>query len=110
MDRTFKVLFFAPVLITLLATVSPLRADVPDAYCYLEAGSVDVYVVVWKEDRQGNKGRQIWQGVVKQGSRVKISAPTGGIRYSSTVNIKSQNALSGDRSRWCENGATIGVP
>jgi len=110
MYRPFIVSLAAAMIMTLLAVVSPLRADVLDLYCYLEATNVDTYVVVWKEDRQGNKGRQIWQGVVKQGQRVKIIAPTGTIRYSGTVNIKSQDALSGDQSRWCENGATIGVP
>jgi hypothetical protein len=110
MYRPFKVFLSAAVIISLLVTVSPLKADVLDKYCYLEASNVDVYVVVWKEDRQGNKGRQIWQGVVKQGQRVKIMAPTGGIRFSSTVSVNSQDALSGDQSRWCENGSTVGVP
>ena len=110
MFQTFKLMLLAAVLIAVFVSFSPVQADVMDQYCYLEASNVDAYVVVWREDRQGNKGREIWKGVVKQGQRVKINAPSGGIRYSSTIYTKTQDALSGDQSRWCENGATIGVP
>lgn len=110
MYRLFKVFSLAVFFISVLAAVSPLRADVIDSYCYLEATTVDVYVVVWEEDRQGNKGHQIWQGVVKKAQRVKISNRFGQIRLSSTVYVKSRNALSGDQSRWCEGATNIGVP
>jgi len=110
MYRLFKVFSLAVFFISVLVIVSPLRADVIDSYCYLEATTVDVYVVVWEEDRQGNKGHQIWQGIVKKGQRVRITNRFGSIRYSSTVYVGSQDALSGDQSRWCEGAATIGVP
>jgi hypothetical protein len=110
MYRLFKVFSLAVFFISVLAIVSPLRADVIDSYCYLEATTVDAYVVVWEEDRQGNKGHQIWQGIVKKGQRVRITNRFGSIRYSSTVYVGSQDALSGDQSRWCEGAATIGVP
>ena len=110
MDRSFKVCLLAAVLISVLTAVAPLQADVIDMYCYLEAGNVDAYVVVWEEDRQGNKGHQIWQGIVKKSTRVKISNRFGSIRYSSTVYVGSQDALSGDQSRWCSDASTIGVP
>jgi len=110
MFRSYKAVLSAAVLISLLVFSSPLQADVIDMYCYLEASNVDVYVIVWEEDRQGNKGRQIWQGVVKTGKRVKIPNRFGSIRYSSTINIKTQDALSGDQSRWCSDGSTVGVP
>lgn len=110
MHRGFKIFLSAIAFVSVLTAVSPLQADVIDMYCYLEAGNVDTYVVVWEEDRQGNKGHQIWQGVVKKGQRVKITNRFGTIRYSSTVYVRSQDALSGDQSRWCEGAATIGVP
>ena len=110
MYRLFKVFLSAAVLISVLTAVSPLRADRPDMYCYLEAGSVDTYIVVWEEDRQGNKGHKIWQGIVKKGTRVKIPNRFGSIRYSSTVYIGKQDALSGDTSRWCGDAETVGVP
>ena len=110
MNRSFKVFLSAIVLISLLAVNSPLQADVPDLFCYLEADSVDVYVVVWAEDRQGNKGRQIWNGIIKQGHRVRIPSRSGSIRYSSTIYPDKNDALSGDTSRWCSEGASVGVP
>jgi hypothetical protein len=110
MNRSFKVLLAAIVLISLLAVNSPLQADVPDLYCYLEADSVDVYIIVWEEDRQGNKGRQIWNGIIKQGKRIRLPSRTGAIRYSSTTYIGKEDALSGDTSRWCSDATTVGVP
>jgi hypothetical protein len=109
MHRIFKVSMFVIFVILFSAIVSPLKADVRDLYCYLEATNVDAIVVVWEEDRQGNKGPQIWQGIVKQGQRQRINTRTGGIRYSSTV-YNAKDALSGDTSRWCEEGTTVGVP
>ena len=110
MNRPLVVLLSAVVVYSLLAVYSPVQADVQDAFCYLEADSVDVYVIVWEEDRQGNKGRQIWNGIIKQGRRVRIPSRTGGIRYSSTVNLYQQDAVSGDTSRWCSDAESIGVP
>ena len=110
MNRSFIVFLSAIALICLLAVNSPLQADVPDLSCYLEADSVDVYIIVWEEDRQGNKGRQIWNGIIKQGKRVRIPSRTGSIRYSSTTYIGKEDALSGDTSRWCSEGASVGVP
>ena len=110
MHRGFNIFLSAIAFVSVLTAVSPLQAEVIDMYCYLEAGNVDTYVVVWEEDQQGNKGHQIWQGIVKKGTRVKITNRFGSIRYSSTVYVGSQDALSGAQSRWCEGAATIGVP
>jgi hypothetical protein len=92
------------------AIVSPANADRRDLFCYLEATTVDAKVVVWEEDRQGNKGPLIWQGIVKTGNRQRINTRTGGIRLSSSTSIGTNHALSGDTSRWCEEGSTVGVP
>jgi hypothetical protein len=110
MNRPLKLLLSAVVLFSILAVYSPLQADVQDAFCYLEADSVDVYVIVWEEDRYGNKGRQIWNGIIRQGRRVRIPSRTGSIRYSETIYLDKQDALSGDTSRWCSDAASIGVP
>jgi hypothetical protein len=110
MYRLFKVFLSAAVLFSVLTAVSPLRADVLDKYCFLEATNVDVFIIVWEEDRQGNKRNQVWQGVIKKGTRVRIPSRFGSIRYSSTIYIGKQDALSGDTSRWCSDGETVGVP
>lgn len=92
------------------AVVSPLKADVRDLYCYLEATTVDVSVEVWDNDRRGNKGQLIWRGIIKQGQRQRINTRYGRIRYASKVYLDTSNATSGDTNRWCEEGGTIGVP
>ena len=110
MNRPLKILLSAAVLFSLLAIYSPVQADTQDYFCYLEADSTDVYIVVWEEDRRGNKGRQIWNGIIKQGRRVRIPSRSGSIRYSSTIYIGKEDALSGDTSRWCSDAESIGVP
>ena len=110
MLRIIKVALFVIFVVLFSAIVSPLRADRRDLHCYLEATTVDVKVVVWEEDRQGNKGSLIWQGIVKPGKRQRINTRTGGIRVSSSTYIGTNNALSGDNSRWCDEGSTVGVP
>jgi len=110
MHRVIKVSIFVIFTILLSAMVSPLKADRRELYCYLEATTVDVRVEVWEEDRQGNKGRLIWRGIVRQGKRQRINTRTGGIRLASSIYIDTNNALSGDNSRWCEEGSTVGVP
>ena len=110
MHRVIKVSIFVIFTILLSAMVSPLKADRRELYCYLEATTVDVRVEVWEEDRQGNKGPLIWRGIVRQSKRQRINTRTGGIRLASSIYIDTNNALSGDNSRWCEEGSTVGVP
>ena len=105
-----KVLVLVIFVILFSALVSPVKADRRDLFCYLEATTVDVRVEVSEEDRQGNKGSLIWRGIVKQGQKQRINTRTGGIRLSSSIYIDTNNALSGDTSRWCEEGSTVGVP
>ena len=110
MHRTMKVSLLVIFMVLASAFVSPLKADRIDRYCYLESSTVDVRVEVWEEDRRGNKGPLLWKGIVKQGQRKRINTRTGGIRLASTINVDKNDALSGDNSRWCENGSTIGLP
>ena len=110
MHRTINVSAFVIFTILILALASPVKADRKDLYCFLNANTVDVKVEVWEEDRRGNKGPLIWRGIVKNGTRQRVNTRTGGIRYASTVYVDTNEPLSGDESRWCEEGGTIAVP
>lgn len=110
MHRIIKVAVFGIFVILFSSVVSPVNADRRDLFCFLEASAVDVKVKVWEEDRRGNKGRLIWVGIVKQGQRQRINTRTGGVRFSSSTYVGTKDALSGDNSRWCEEGSTVGVP
>lgn len=110
MYRLGRVLMLAFLLSLFFAAISPLHADVRDLYCYLQASTVDVKVAVWEEDRQGNKRQLIWRGIVKPGKRQKINSRAGNIRFSSSVYVGTDDPLSGDTGRTCEEGITIGVP
>lgn len=110
MRRIIKISMFVILVILFSAIAAPVKADRRELYCYLEATTVDVRVEVWEADRQGNKGPLIWKGIVRQGHRQRINTRTGGIRLSSSRYIDTNDALSGDNSRLCEEGSTIGVP
>ena len=110
MHRIVKVSILVILIVSFSAVVSPVHADSRDLFCYLEATTVDVRVVVWEEDRRGNKGPLIWQGIVKSGHRQRVNTRTGGIRVSSSTDVGTNHALSGDTSRWCDEGSTVGVP
>jgi hypothetical protein len=62
--------------------ISILKADAEEGTCIFEASNQDVFVMVWDQDEEGNKGAQIWQGRINQGESAKITAPHGQIRYS----------------------------
>ncbi len=96
--------------ILICAVTSPVEADVKDLYCYLEASTVDVVVKVWDLDRQGNKRSLIWQGRIEKGKRQLIRPNFGRIRLSGSIVVDQKSPLSGDISRGCEDGETIGVP
>ena len=110
MQRIISVSILAIFVILISVTISPVNADRRDLHCYLEASTVDVKVEVWEEDRLGNKGQLIWRGLIEKGHRQRINARTGGIRYASSVYVNKNEPLSGDQSRWCEEGGTVGVP
>ena len=110
MYRIGKISLLVLLAIVFSAVISPLQADVRDLYCFLQANTTDVRVEVWEEDRRGNKGQLIWRGIVRPGKRQRINSRTGNIRYASSVYVKTNEPLSGDDSRTCEEGITIGVP
>lgn len=110
MYRIANVLMLAVFISLISVVVSPVQADVRDMYCFLQAGSTDVRIEVWEEDRLGNKGKLIWRGIVRPGKRQRINSRTGNIRYSSSVYVDKNEPLSGDDGRTCEEGITIGVP
>ena len=110
MPQILRTIAFVIFVILISAMISPVHADRPDLYCYLQAINTPTKVEVWEEDRGGNKGQLIWRGIVQPGKRQRINTRTGGIRYASTVYIDTNDPLSGDVSRSCEEGGTIGVP
>jgi hypothetical protein len=85
------------------------EADAEEGTCVLEANQ-DVFVIVWDQDDEGNKGRQIWQGRINQGKSVKITAPHGEIRYSYNDQPDEDQPLSGDVDRSCNSDEIILVP
>ena len=110
MQRIIEVSILVILIILISAIISPVNADRKELYCYLESTTVDLKVEVWEEDRRGNKGQLVWRGLIKKGQRQRINSRTGGIRYASSVYLNKNEPLSGDQSRWCEEGGTVGVP
>ena len=106
MLRILPITLFAVISAGLL--FSP-NATAEEGTCILEANQ-DVFVIVWDQDEEGNKGRQIWQGRINQGGTAKITAPHGRIRYSYNDQPDEDQPLTGDTDRLCSGDETILVP
>ena len=106
-SRIFSTAFLS-VMVAGLFFVHPAVAE--EGSCYLKAKTQDVYVIVFDLDRQGNQGRQIWQGRINHGESVKITTPHGRFRYDYNDQPEENQPLSGGVDRWCNNLETILVP
>jgi hypothetical protein len=104
--RIIMLVFLISIIAGFLSTT---QAAEDDTTCYLEA-SVDVFVVVWNVDDEGNKGYLLWKGVVIQGKQKLIRTFDGRMRIATTTDYENNAPLEGDVDRWCNDGQTIGVP
>jgi hypothetical protein len=109
MKKIFRIVFIILFTVISAGFLSILKANAEEGTCVLEANK-DVFVIVWDQDDEGNKGRQIWQGRINQGKTVKITAPHAQIRYSYNDQPDEDQPLSGDVDRWCNSDETILVP
>jgi hypothetical protein len=109
MRSIFRVIFILLFAIMSAGFLSLSGAEAEEGTCILEANQ-DVFVIVWDQDDEGNKGRQIWQGRINRGKTVKITAPHGQIRYSYNDQPDEDQPLTGDTDRSCNGDETILVP
>jgi len=110
MGKIFRIVFIILFAVMSTGFISILKVDAEEGTCVLMAEDKDVFVMVWDQDGEGNKGRQIWQGRINQGKSAKITAPHARIRYSYNDQPDEDQPLSGDVNRSCEGGETILVP
>ena len=110
MGKIFRIVYIILFAVMSTGFISILKADAGEGTCIFEASNQDVFVIVWDQDDEGNKGRQIWQGRINQGESAKITAPHGQIRYSYNDQPDEDQPLSGDVDRSCSGGETILVP
>lgn len=110
MGKIFRIVFIILFAVMSTGFISILKAEAEEGTCVLMAADIDVFVMVWDQDDEGNKGRQIWQGRINQGESAKITAPHALIRYSYNDQPDEDQPLSGDVDRSCSGGETILVP
>ena len=110
MGKIFRIVFIILFTVISAGFLSTHKADTEEGTCVLEAAHKDVFVIVWDQDDEGNKGHQIWQGRINQGESAKITAPHALIRYSYNDQPDEDQPLSGDVDRSCSGGETILVP
>jgi hypothetical protein len=101
------IIFWAAILTAFLPAQN---ANAEEGSCYLKATNTDVFVIVFDMDRDGNQGRQIWQGRINQGESVKITAPHGRLRYDYNSEPDKDQPLSGGIDHGCNNLESILVP
>ena len=110
MRKICRILPIAFLTVILAGLFAVQQAGAEEGSCYLKANTQDVYVIVFDLDREGNQGRQIWQGRINQGESVKITTPHGRFRYDYNDQPDEDQPLSGGSDRWCNNLETILVP
>ena len=110
MRKISRIVFIILFAVMSAGFLSILKADAEEGTCVLKAANIDVFVIVWDQDDEGNKGRQIWQGRINLGESAKITAPHARIRYSYNDQPDEDQPLSGDVDRSCSGGETILVP
>jgi len=93
-------------------TVSPSLPEVQaeEGTCYLQATNTDVFIIVFDMDREGNKGKQIWQGRINADESVKITTPNARFVYSYNSRPDEDQPLSGGTERWCNDDEIVLVP
>jgi hypothetical protein len=110
MRKISRILPIAFLSVILTGVFAGQHAEAEEGSCYLKATNTDVFVIVFDMDRDGNQGRQIWQGRINQGESVKITAPHGRLRYDYNSEPDKDQPLSGGIDRSCSNLETILVP
>ena len=68
MGKIFRIVFIILFPVISAGFLSTHKADAEEGTCVLEAAHKDVFVIVWDQDDEGNKGHQIWQGRINQGN------------------------------------------
>ena len=68
----------------------------------------DIWVIVYSESRDGDRGEVIWEGKIPASGKKEIKCDTGNIRYQYTM--EKDQPYEGDLSRWCDSGHTIKLP
>ena len=89
---------------------SAQQATAQEGSCYLKANTQDVFVIVFDMDREGNQGRQIWQGRINHGESVKITTPNGRFRYDYNNQPDEKQPLSVGPDKWCDGKHDVAVP
>lgn len=104
----FFAIVFTAVLMTIIVSIPESQAQ--KGTCYLQAEDQDVFVVIFDMDKDGNKGRKIWQGRINANQSVKITTPHGRFVYDYNAQPDIDQPLSGGTERWCNNEETVLVP
>ena len=110
MNKISKLLSIVLLAIFSTGVVSLPKAQAEEGTCYLQATNTDVFIIVFDMDREGNKGKQIWQGRINADESVKITTPNARFVYSYNSRPDEDQPLSGGAERWCNADETILVP
>jgi len=95
----------------ILAVFLPTQnSDAEGGSCYLKASNVDVFVIIYDLDSDGNQGPKIWEGRINRGQTAKITTPHGMFRYDYNSQPDVDQPLSGGFDRYCNNLETVLVP
>jgi hypothetical protein len=99
-----KTIIILTVFIFISLTQVSLYAD--DNICWIQAPLMnDVWVIVYDESVDGDRGDVIYKGKIKAGEKVKIISKKGHVRYK--YKIDDTQPYEGDTSTGCFGGRSF---
>lgn len=79
-----------------------------DNSCYIHAPSdTDLWVIVFEEDNEGNRGEILWKGNLKAGEKKLIQSRWGMIKYEYATD--PNQPYSGDVTAVCHDKQTVTI-
>jgi hypothetical protein len=110
MNKISRCLSIVLLAIFTIGVFSLAEARAEEGTCYLQATNTDVFIIVFDMDREGNKGKQLWQGRINAEESVKITAPHARFVYDYNSRPDEDQPLSGGTERWCNDDEIVLVP
>ena len=94
-----KNLNFIIVVVFFLTLSSQVTAE--DSTCWLKAPAQDdIWVIVYETNRDGDRGKIIWEGKIVAGEKKQIKSASGRIRYDYAR--EEGQPYEGDLGRFCD--------
>ena len=86
------------------------EASAEDYTCKIRCQTPQLFIITYDVYPDGNPGRLIWQGNLKNGQQIEIKSEFGRFFFRYRIESEAQNDLINGVIRFCKNGETLNLP